>query len=221
MFKLNETESKDLLAQPETGMGYQIVEATLRDNTKQRGTAYNAELLFLRNEGQIELRKNSYRDVLKSAPSSGNEIRALRVLPREAVSLSSRVRDTSSVFKKATPAKDAPIEKTKTDEVFRRFTAFEDDKRRRPDGSWRDGTYATTEEDAKNVKTGTDAVARYALPNILPASNVFTGRPQIDTEIQKGIVAAEFGQPGSGIEVFFRKGTQPSTVTGPTKIPDK
>src|ERR1700733_14099773 len=120
MFKLNETESKDLLAQPETGMGYQIVEATLRDNTKQRGTAYNAELLFLRNEGQIELRKNSYRDVLKSAPSWGNEIRALRVLPREAVSLSSRVPDTSSIFKKATPAKDAPIEKTKTDEVFKR-----------------------------------------------------------------------------------------------------
>ena len=43
MFKLNGTESKDLLAQPETGMGYQIVEATLRDNTKQRG------LLTMRN----------------------------------------------------------------------------------------------------------------------------------------------------------------------------
>jgi hypothetical protein len=71
------------------------------------------------------------------------------------------------------------------------------------------------------VKTGTEAVARYALPNPQPASNVFTGKPDKDTVIQKGTVAPDFGQPGGGVEVFFKNGTQPKTVTGPVHIPDK
>jgi len=40
------------------------------------------------------------------------------------------------------------------------------------------GSYATTEADAKNVKTGKEAVARYALPNPDPASYVYTIKPK-------------------------------------------
>jgi hypothetical protein len=47
---------------------------------------------------------------------------------------------------------------------------------------------------------------------------VFTGRPDKDTEIQRGVVEPAFGQPGGGVEVIFPKGTQPSTVTGPVEI---
>jgi hypothetical protein len=79
----------------------------------------------------------------------------------------------------------------------------------------------SSSEDAKNVKTGKDAVARYALPNPAPASNVFTVRPNKDTDIQRGIVEPAFGQPGGGVEVIFTNGTQPKTVTGPMKIPDE
>ena len=184
MLKLNESETRDLLAQPETGMGYQAVEALLWDNKKQRGIAYNAELLFLGNEPQNFLRRDPYTTVLESAQSSGSKIKKLRVLPRETVAhRSSDIWDAPVMLKKkATPAKDAPIEKTKSGEVFKRFSAYEDDKRRRPNGSWRDGTYATTEEDAKNIKTGKEAVARYALPNPSPASYVFTA---VRTKIPK------------------------------------
>jgi hypothetical protein len=83
------------------------------------------------------------------------------------------------------------------------------------------GSYATTEQDAKNVKTGKDAVARYALPNPDPASHRFTIQPHKDTEIQYGTVEPAYDQPGGGVEVIFTTGTQVKTVTGPEKIPDK
>ncbi|MBI4263103.1 MAG: hypothetical protein HY657_01900 [Acidobacteria bacterium] len=113
-------------------------------------------------------------------------------------------------------------ETTKTGEVFVRFSAFQNDNRIREDGSLRPGTYATTEEDARNVKTGRDAVARYALSNPQPASYRFTIRPEIDTVIQKGIVQPAFEQPGGGVEVIFKDGAAPNTVTlPPDKIPDE
>jgi hypothetical protein len=105
--------------------------------------------------------------------------------------------------------------------VFKRFSAYPNDRRVASDGSLLSGTYATTEQDAKNVKTGKDAVARYALPDPAPASNVITVRPNKDTDIQRGIVEPAFGQPGGGVEVIFTNGTQPKTVTGPIKIPDE
>ena len=219
MLRLNPSETENLLAEPETGMGYQIVEAIV-DSKKEQGIAYNAELLFLSNESRNRLRSDPYTTVLESAQSSGSRIKHLRVLLREtATHRSSRSWDTAE--KNPGPAKDAPIEKTKSGEVFKRFSAYENDRRRRSDGSWRAGTYATTEEDAKNVKTGKDAVARYALPNPAPASYVFTGSPHKDTDIQKGIAAAANGQPGGGVEVIFTNGTQPGTVTEAAKIPDE
>ena len=132
-----------------------------------------------------------------------------------------KLNDSESRSLPATKARDAPPEKTKADEVFIRFSAYENDNRRRSDGSWRDGTYATTEEDATSIKTGKDAVERYALPSPQPAAYVFTGRPREETEIQKGTVEAGYDRPGGGVEVMFPKGTQPNTVTGPVKLPDE
>jgi hypothetical protein len=58
------------------------------------------------------------------------------------------------------------------------------------------------------------------LPNPAPASYVFTGKPKKDTVIQRGIAQPAYGQPGGGVEVYFKNGTQAGTVTGPDKIPD-
>jgi len=222
MLRLSEAQTRSLLAQPETGMGYQEVEATLRDNRTEKGIVYNAELMFEGNESRNILKLASYPTVLKEARSAGDEIKSLRVLRvREGVkSLSTR--DASGVVKKsAGPAKDAPVEKTKADEVFKRFSAYENDRRVAADKSLLPGSYATTEDDAKNVKTGKDAVSRYALPNPEPASYVFTIKPKKDTDIQRGVVEPANGQPGLGVEVIFTNGTTANTVTlPPDKIPD-
>ena len=213
--KLTLTQQFDLMYKPESGMGYQFVEATLPDNRTKRGVVYNAELLLFEEEPRVMLRSD-YTSVLKAAKSAEGEIKALRFDPRPIT-----LRGASSGVK-ATPAKDAPQEKTRAGEVFKRFSAYENDNRVKSDKSLRDGTYATTEEDAKNVKTGKDAVARYALPNPKPASYRFTVRPEKDTVIQKGTVEPAFDQRGGGVEVIFTKGTTPNTVTvPPDKIPDE
>lgn len=157
---------------------------------------------------------------MKQARSAGDEIKSLRVL-RARESTISLSRDASGAIKtKAAPAKDATVEKTTADELFKRFSAYENDRRVTADKGLLPDSYATTEEDAKNVKTGKDAVARYALPNPEPASYVFTIRPKKDTDIKRGTVEPANGQPGGGAEVIFTSGTTANTVTlPPAKIP--
>jgi hypothetical protein len=223
MIQVNETLRRSLLSQPETGMGYQRIDATLQDNKTERGVVFNAEFLVLDGEKEETRRShpytNPYSILLKASPESGNQIKALRVLPRESVAL--RGLETKALGKKGGSAKDAGTEKTKADQVFKRFSAFQNDFRVQSDGSLSPGSYATTEEDAKNVKTGTDAVARYALPNSDPASYRFTIKPNKDTDIRYGTVEPAYGEPGGGVEVIFTSGTQVKTITGPDKIPDK
>ena len=199
-------------------MGYQRVAATLTNWQTKRGTAYNGELLVFDSDRRLHL-KSDFDYELRTAKSAAGEIRSLQVLPQEPISLS-----TTRVAKAATkaPAAQAPIEKTTAGEVFVRFSAFANDYRVQADGGWSPGTYATTEEDAKNVKTGKEAVARYALPNPTPASYRYTGRPHKDTDVQRGAVEAAFDQPGGGVEVIFPGGTQAGTVDVPPKrIPDE
>ncbi len=224
MFRLTESQTAGLLREAETGMGYQEVEATHRDNTTQKGIVYNAELLFEGNQTQNVLRLSSYARVLREAGSAGEQVKSLRVLraPETRRFLS------ATIYTKDVPrgtvagsAKDAPLERTKADEVFKRFSAYENDRRVTEDRRLRPGSYATTEEDAKNVKTGKQAVSRYALPNPDPASYVFTIKPTKDTDIQRGTAEKANGQPGGGVEIFFKSGTTPNTVTlPPDKIPD-
>ena len=222
MLKLNLTLQCLLLNQPESGMGYQIVEAVTADLKTKRGIAYNAELLLFEEEPRDQL-KADYRSLLAEAKISTGEIRSLRVVTSAASTASAYVlHETSAHYeRKSRPAKDAPIELTKEKEVFKRFTAYENDHRITSDGKLLPGTYATTEEDAKKAPTGKIAVARYALPNPKPASNVWTIEPRKDTLIQYGIVEPANEQPGGGVEVIFTKGTHAGTVTGREKIPDE
>ncbi len=122
------------------------------------------------------LKAANFARLLAEAKSSLDEIRSLRVLPRAmAGELAEAVKEPAASYgQKTGPTKDAPPEKTKAGEVFKRFCAFADDRRILPDGGLRPGTYATTEKDAGNVKTGRQAVARYALPDPRPASHRFT-----------------------------------------------
>ena len=222
MLKLDSSLQIQLLKQPESGMGYQIVEAVTSDHKVKRGTCYNAELLLFEEEPRAILR-TSYKSLLAEAKISTGQITSLRVIASAALTSPIYVlREASAVHeRRGHPAKDAAVEKTKENEVFKRFTAYENDRRINSDGSLLPGTYATTEEDAKNVKTGKEAVARYALPNPKPASNVWTIRPRKDTLVQYGIVEPANGQPGGGVEVIFTTGTHAGTVTGPEKIPDE
>lgn len=119
-------------------------------------------------------------------------------------------------------AEYAPVTLTSGGEIFIRFSAFANDRRITPGKGLVAGTFATTKEDADaHVRTGADAVVRYALPNPAPASNVFTIYPPDSTDLKRGTAQPANNQTGGGIEVIFVNGLPDGTVNGPATIPDK
>src|SRR5438046_109668 len=136
MLKLSYSHANYLRNQPESGMGYQNVEAATFDNKTKRGTVYNAELLVFEDEPRNMLRTASFRRLIELSQTSAGEIRDLRVLPRRTITTLSREADV-----KACGAKEATEEKTKEGEVLKRFVAYEKDIRLQDDNSWSAGTF--------------------------------------------------------------------------------
>lgn len=222
MFTLTADQQGKLLKQPESGMGYQLVEVVTEKNQALIAIAYNAERVAALNEPDLRARLHSAAAGF-SVTGAGTQLRAIRVLGADELSRHafSVAEAPSAHGARPGPAKDAAQIPCKAGEVFKRFSTFQNDRRIRPDGSLLPGSYATTEEDAHHVHTGEDAVAQYALPNPTPAVNVFTIMPQPATPIQSGIVEPAHGQPGGGVEVIFPGGTAAHTVSGLIKIPPR
>src|SRR5438093_11959360 len=105
VIKLEGAEKRELLSKPENGMGYQIADATLNDNSTKRGVVLNAELFVTSDD--IKILSASYLKVLGFATSSAGVIKSLSVPGVKSISLS--MRDASrKVEEKAASAKDGP-----------------------------------------------------------------------------------------------------------------
>ncbi|HWB15891.1 MAG TPA: hypothetical protein VG538_05740 [Vicinamibacterales bacterium] len=220
MYRLSQEQTRSLVRQPESGMGYQVVDAATTDNKTKRGIVYNAELLTLdedRHGDRVIMLTKSASEALRTAESAIGRIKSLTVVRDSRTTVLSK-----REAKASGGASEAETEKTKEGEKFYRFSAFENDRRITADNGLEPGTYATTEEDGNKVKTGKEAVERYALPNEEPASYRFTIKPLKDTNIKKGIVQPANGHQGGGVEVIFTDGTTKNTVAKPpTKLPDE
>jgi hypothetical protein len=207
MEPLNEDWQRKLIAQPESGMGYQDVAIKLRNGETRYGTAFNAEFLLYSGESATLLERISepFQRLLmleEKQLSLGEEILSLRVLRRE-TDVSIRVRESASSKQSSPGASEAAIQELQEDEKFKRFSAYANDRRVTVSGALVPGTYATTEEDAKHVKTGRDAVKRYALPNPKPAVYVFTIEPPLRTKLKRGVALPAYGQPGGRCGSYF------------------
>ena len=225
-----------LSKQPEYGMGYQKVTANLDDDSTETGLIFNSQVFVAETEGSSLVVREEWNEVLKEAGQSKRSMKSVQLIPRPADTLRGVKRvvlrggattllgESYEAIRKseAGPAKDAPETPTIAGEVFKRFSAYANDRRVTEKKGLTPGTFATTKEDADAfVKTGTDAVKRYALENKNPASNVFTINPPEKTSLKRGIVAPAYGEPGGGVEVIFVNGSPDGTVTGPETIPDK
>ena len=84
MLKLSFSHADYLLNQPESGMGYQRVEARTFADKSRRGVAFNAELLVFDDEDRTPLRTKTFRTLTEAARSSDFEVRSLRVMARPA-----------------------------------------------------------------------------------------------------------------------------------------
>jgi hypothetical protein len=219
MYKLTLDESLDLLRQPESGMGYQVVDAVTTEFRTKRGIVYNSELLMLDEDRAIDrtiLRTKSFREALRTSSSAVGQFRSISVVRDSRTTVLSR-----REAKASSGASEAVVGSTEDGERFFRFSAFENDRRVTAERGLLPGTYATTEEDGLKVKTGAEAVERYALPNADPASYRFAISPLKSTAIQQGVVQPANGHQGGGVEVVFTNGTTKDTVTlPPTKLPD-
>lgn len=225
-----------LSKQPEYGMGYQKVTATLDDGSHEKGLVFNSQVFVKETEDPSLVVREEWSEVLKEAGKSKRSIKSVQLIPRAPETLRGVRRIVSGTgtrtllgesfepIKKSEggPAKDAEETPTMPGEVFKRFSAYADDRRVTEKKGLTPGTFATTREDADAfVRTGTDAVKRYALENKKPASNVFTIKPPGKTTLKRGIVKPAYGEPGGGVEVIFVNGSPDGTVTGPETIPDK
>jgi len=104
---------------------------------------------------------------------------------------------------------DNPVEKTRKDEYFIRYSPYEDDKRvDRNNKKLLPGTYATTYMDSLICKDDSSCIIeRYALPKEEKVRWKFHVKTVDNIDIQRGIVEPAFGKQGGGSEVFFRDGT--------------
>lgn len=224
MYLFERDDILKLLNQPEYGMGYQRIQAKLANGNSQIGYVFNAEL-FVPDEDRIlhklVERRMAFATALKMAEWASPRIRSFEVIPRYVTrSPFGGPTIVKNSLQESKAAADGPVESTKIVEIFKRFTAYQNDRRITASGGLLSGSYATTEADARRVSTGGEAVARYALPNPEPAIYVFTIRPSSGTTIQKGTVQPAYGQLGGGAEVLFPRGTTDKTVTGPDVIPE-
>lgn len=216
MYFLNGPQQHYLLLQPETGMGYQLVEITTTAKKRLVGVAYNAELVLQKDD---PIQRPLFQAFALGADLSGQAKAVLEVRLLDAGSRDYRrlmVGESRAPYATEHQAAGAaPVVTTKAGEVFVRFSASAHDRRIRANGSLFPGSFVTTAADAARVHGAKEIRARYALPQPGPLGHVFTIKPAAQTLVQYGTAQPAHGQPGGGVEVIFTEGTTPHTVTGP------
>ena len=184
---------RELLDQPESGMGYQLVAGA-------DAVVFNAEIVcWLEDRKLTADDRNWLVEFLFQHNSQPDMLGRLAEYtdPVEVVSHGSYPSTT------------------RAGETLVRYSAFWPDRRIRPDGSVLKGTYATTASDTPLVPSGLAAVGRYALPNPAPAVYSYTLVPPTGTAILCGTCAPLFGQAGGGVEIRIDVPLPTRSVGGP------
>lgn len=236
---------RELSREPEYAMGYQIGRARIPSGHIVRGYILNSSLFVAVSTVQKAKEDQMTRILvalgfmnaganlaLKSIPDAEKaevielERRPLDSLKGVVTIKSAQLRNFSVQLQEALAgktgaAKDAPITSTDIGEIFKRFSHFKNDIRVTSGLGLTNGTFATTSSDALHVKTGMDAVHRYALPDKRPANQRFTISPPQGIRMQRGIAQPAYGESGGGVEVIFVDGSPEKTVSGPEEIPER
>ena len=237
MWNLGEEAISTLAALPETGMGFQLVEARILGEI--------TPLLVLNSEraidlGQIELLpgddpatvlRNGLRiiETMKSQPIetlfAAPQPRIIRLLNARIGSIPQTTgAAVPSAPQIALPSSLVKHVRLSANRTFHRYSAFNPDRRVDPlTGSFLPGTYATPDSEVPFVPTGFVAVGRFALPNSLPASFHYEIEAPAGTAVDFGTIAPAFGQAGGGVEAYFVNTVTNSKVppSPVSKIPDE
>lgn len=232
IYRLYTSGTENLLRKPETGMGYQIVEAsTYATYATKRYIVYNSEVAIDLDSNFLSYKTKLFSNrIIKHVVNGQQKFEAisnLSLLPLEAKSIvvlnkkQAPILKSFSVFEKVQNKRhsgtigaiDGKIEFANGREIFVRLSAFEDDKRIDfTEKKLKDGSYTTTEQDYKDCVSEKDnPVDRYALPNDEEIKWSFYIRPKPGDTLQRGIVQPAFDHAGGGIECYFANGTSKET----------
>jgi hypothetical protein len=229
MWHLDGSAIRSLMDLPETGMGFQLVEAVVWGNIKpflvlnsERATDLS-EIGLEPGEDPSAILRNGLR-IIDAINSSVVETIIAAPQPHSFKLLSSRIAEAQisagtaagAILQAALPSSLVKHVSLSANRVFHRFSAFNPDRRvDQLTGSFLPGTYGTPESEIPFVPTGFVAVGRFALPNNLPASHHYEIEAPAGSAVHFGTVAPAFGQAGGGVEAYF-----PNAVTN-AKVPPK
>jgi len=230
MWRLQDSHTEALVVQPESGMGYQIVRATVNSRT-QLVFVFNAELCLELSE-LADVPSISFEEILDDAKFV-NSFSAQQILAVEQVQELWLSGGAGGLPTAPTPIRPATaaggalapspliIRTSRPHEGFVRLSASPSDYRIMSNGEVRKGTYATTVADARFAVTGLAAAGRYALPNPSPATYAYTIVPRVGVSYVAGTVRPAYAQSGGGVEVRFDAGAPAGSAFRPYLIPDQ
>lgn len=208
IFSLDDEDQKRLASQPETGMGFQILETSILGCDAKLYVAFGSRLLLpsrnLEELGdgfrQIADSGASTPDEIKSSPTKiGAELKVIASRLDSEIGIDERVRTLLAPQPLVVKVRSVPVR------AYFRYLAFPNDPRVLSNGDFTASTYATTFNDVRMVPSGFAAVGRYALPNPLSAKYVYI----ILTDTMPcliGTTVPNYGQAGGGVEVLFKGG---------------
>lgn len=222
IYQAHWSDTHKFLQLPETGMGYQVIDAKLIGrNYTDKYIVYNAQLIVEVNDSFSEslgrIRQLGFSRVLNEAQILNLSTDSIRLLSKKEI-FSSHYHNSEKgkKYRRHSGGKgaiDNEKEFANGEEKFVRLSAYENDKRiDLTNNRLLPGSYTTTHPDYFScVATKDDPVDRYALPNNEEIKWAFFVQPQKRDILQRGIVQPAFGQDGGGIEAYFENGTSNNT----------
>jgi hypothetical protein len=205
-YKLFLNQQEQLRSLPETGMGYQLIEARLRGEYSKKGfIVLNGELVV---ENDY-LRKDNLREIF----SKGFDVSVRNAQFKDLTGITliheSRLFNAFEDAGDKSSARNSAVMYPDGKTYFVRLSTYEDDKRiDKKSNRLLPGSYTTTKADyEKCVNDKDDPVERYALPNEEKIEWAFHILPTVKDGYRYGVVQPEFGKRGGGEESFFENGT--------------
>ena len=217
LFKLSFAQENDLLNLPETGMGYQLVEASRQGNyIRERFLVLNSEIVVEMNAYTNQNIRKVVNEGIFAIKASTNIITLNSISVLNENQFRGIVNESKNSNEKGAIGND--VENANGIEVFVRLSAFEDDKRvDKINKCLRPGSFTTTFNDYIKCKKNNDKpVERYALPNNEKIKFTFHIQPKRLDTLQRGTVQPANDNQGGGKEVYFEHGTTLQTYIGQT-----
>ncbi len=220
IYKAENKLIEELLNKPESGMGYQIIEAK-RPFSRRREmfVVYNSEMVVELEDGLDFYKKHPADESLVAEPpvTYGDKISLTGIDV-----IKPRREDTGSIagelsekrrYTNGKAALDNALVNASGKDTFVRLSAYYNDRRiDTVNKKLRPGSYTTTLADYLECKKQKDnPVDRYALPNVQPIAWAFYIEPKASDTYQEGIVQPANGRNGGGLEAFFARGTSDHT----------